>query len=464
METSKKMGWGYGLGSMMRVGENLFGFYLIYYLSTVAGISPAVAGAIGGSALLVGAIASPVIGYFSDRSRSRFGRRRPFMISTVVPAMVLLTLLFTSVDLGEATGIYYLVIALLFALTYYAFLVPYDALGASLTTDYNQRTTIRSICTAILYVSVLVGGTMVVQVQAALNGLMSQTTAWSVAVILCCAVPGALFGVIAWRVTRSRETATVTHAASVESTPQSIRSALSVFTIQPVWAVLIWGLVYFFANAVLAGSLIYLGVFVLGLSEGVASTLFVVSTVTTLIAVIPGNMLAKKVGKRTAVFIGMGVFVAASLTMLVVGLEGYLAGAVITAAFGVCNSLVLSCSYAMIYDLREVTQLRLGEDKTAVILGWFSLVIGASGAFAAMTIGAVLQTVGFDPTAEPTPLVIDAIVALQTWVPAGIMLLSGAALLFWNINARSHAQMAQELQLRSDAVEPVTANPQPSDL
>lgn len=451
MKSDAKTNWGYGLGSMMRIGENLFGFYLIYFLTTVAGISPAVAGAIGGTGLLIGALASPVIGFLSDRSRSRYGRRRPFLVVTVLPSMVFLTLLFTVVDLGEATGIFYFVVAILFAITYYGFLVPYDALGASLTTDYHQRTTIRSICTAILYVTVLIGGTLVLQVQGILAASVSATTAWTLAVILTCSIPGAAFGLIAWRVTRGRELPVVAVASQDSHAPASgsIRSALSIFTLRPVWAILIWGLVYFFANAMMAGSIIYLGVFVLGLTEGVASTLFVVSTITTLIAVIPGNYLAKRIGKRAAILFGMAFFIVVSFATLTVGLESYLAGAVLAAAFGVCNSIVLSCSYAMIYDLREVTELELGDDKTAVILGWFSLVIGVSGAFAAITIGSVLQASGFDPTAVPTAAVIDTIIALQTWVPATSLAVSAIALLFWNITALSHAAVTAQIDLRT---------------
>lgn len=455
MKTMSRVSWGYGLGSMMRVGENLFGFYLIYYLTTVAGISPALAGAIGGAGLLIGALASPVIGYLSDRSRSRYGRRRPFMLATVIPSMVLLTVLFTRVDFGSATGTFYFVIAIAFALTYYGFLVPYDALGASLSNDYDHRTAIRSICTALLYVSVLVGGTLVLQVQGALMAFMPDAAAWTLAVLLTCSIPGALFGLLAWRTTRGAENHDEDSALAAEvERSVSIRAALRIFTIRPVWSILIWGFIYFFANAIMAGSLIYLGVFVLGLPEAVASTYFLVSTVTTLIAIIPGNLLAKAIGKRNAIFVAMAIFAIGALTMFVVGFNGYGSGLVITVAFGICNSVVLSCSYAMIYDLREVTELRLGGDRTAVILGWFSLVIGASGSLAAITIGTVLQGAGFDPTAAPTAAATAAIIALQTWIPAGLLVVSAIALALWNINARSHAVATEEIITRRTATIP----------
>ena len=437
------MAWGYGLGSMMRVGENLFAFYFIYYLSTVVGVDPATAGAISGAALLAGALCSPVLGHLSDRSRSRYGRRRPFMIVTALPAMGLLVLLFTSVDLGEATGAYYLVVALLFSVTYYAFLVPYDALGANLTTDYNQRTTVRSICTAILYISVLVGGTLVVQVQAMLEPALTTPIAWTAAMILCCALPGGGFGILAWRMTRGRETGLF--GSQVQSAG-SIRSAVVILKLRPVWSVLVWGLAYFFGNALIGGTLIYLGVYVLKLPEHVASTLFIVSTASTLVAVIPGNYLAKKLGKRATIMLGMSVVAVTSIIMYFLGFDGYVAGATITAAFGICNAFALSCSYAMIYDLREVTEIRLGHDKTAVILGWFSLVIGLAGALGATTIGTVLHAVAFDPSATPSADVIGAIVSMQTWVPCSALALSAVALLFWNVDALTHAKLADEIQ------------------
>lgn len=459
MKNTPAVSWGYGLGSMMRVGENLFGFYLIYYLSTVAGLSPAVAGSIGGVGLLIGALASPVIGFLSDHSTSRFGKRRPFMVATVIPSMVLLALLFTKVDLGSATGTFYFVVAIAFALTYYGFLVPYDALGASLTNDYNHRTAIRSICTAVLYISVLIGGTLVVQVQGALASNMSAEAAWTLAVLLTCSIPGIVFGLIAWRVTRGREHEDVRAATGVAEAKDhgSITSTLRIFTLRPVWSILVWGFVYFFANAMIAGSLIYLGVFVLGLPEAVASTYFLAATLTTLVAIAPGNLLARKVGKRNAILVAMVIFVIPAISMSLIGFDGYVSGIVVVVAFGVCNSVVLSCSYAMIYDLRELTELRIGADKTAVILGWFSLVIGASGSLAAVTIGAVLQSAGFDPTVAPTAAVTGSIVALQTWIPAALLGLSAIALILWNIDARSHAEATEEIARRTASLEAVAA-------
>ena len=71
---------GFGIGDL---GGNLFftimGFYLLYFFTDVVGLVPALAG----TALMIGkvwdAITDPITGYYSDRTRTRWGRRRPYM-------------------------------------------------------------------------------------------------------------------------------------------------------------------------------------------------------------------------------------------------------------------------------------------------------------------------------------------------------------------------------------------------
>ena len=441
MPLGKGVSLAYGLGSFMRVGENLIGFYLIFYLTTIVGINPAVAGTIGGVSILIGAVLSPVFGRLSDRSRLRWGRRRPFMLILAVPSMLLLTLLFVQVDLGGATTAYYFVVATVFAVLYYGFLVPYDALGASLTEYPARRAAIRSICTGALYLSVLVGGTLVIQLQAMLAPSIGDAAAWTWAVVLSCSIPGAVFGLLAWRATRGRE------MPPEERRPDqgSFRSVVRLLSLRPVIAIFVWAIIYFFANALLGASLIYLGVFALGLDEGTASTYFLVGAVATFITVAPAAYLVRWLGKRNSLLAGIALYVVVSLIVLVVGPQGYITGAVLAAAFGVTNSIALVCSFAMIYDLREVTELRIGQDMTALALGIFTLIMGVSASFAYTTLGSVLAGAGFDPTSAPTPDVIDVLIGLQTWIPSLLLVISAIALLFWNVDERTHQRVVEEL-------------------
>ena len=123
-------------------------FFLLFYYTDIAGIDPALAG----SAMLVGkltwdAINDPLFGYFSDRTRSRWGRRKPYMLLGAIPFGLSVWLLF-SLPPGLVGVQAFLAVlgTFLLADTFQTVVsVPYYALSAELTYDYDERTSLISI-------------------------------------------------------------------------------------------------------------------------------------------------------------------------------------------------------------------------------------------------------------------------------------------------------------------------------
>ena len=111
-------------------------------------LSPALAGLALGLPRIFDAITDPIIGNMSDNSKSRFGRRRPYMFFGVIGCVLLLPLLWT-LPMTETSAnpwysnipfLYIVVMGSLLALAYTFFVVPYTALGFELTPDYDERT------------------------------------------------------------------------------------------------------------------------------------------------------------------------------------------------------------------------------------------------------------------------------------------------------------------------------------
>ena len=76
----------YGLGSAAYgIKDNGFAYFLLLFYGTVVGLEPALAGTALLIALLVDAVSDPVVGYWSDNTRSRLGRRHPFMYASAIP-------------------------------------------------------------------------------------------------------------------------------------------------------------------------------------------------------------------------------------------------------------------------------------------------------------------------------------------------------------------------------------------
>ncbi|WDE97171.1 MFS transporter [Lentisphaera profundi] len=90
---------------------------------------------------LFDAITDPLMGNISDNTRSRWGRRRPWIFVGALLSAILLPLLWMPPFSGkEASIIYFAIVSTVYALTYTMFVVPYTALGFELSNDYDERT------------------------------------------------------------------------------------------------------------------------------------------------------------------------------------------------------------------------------------------------------------------------------------------------------------------------------------
>jgi glycoside/pentoside/hexuronide:cation symporter, GPH family len=118
--------------------------FLLFYLTAVMGLSGSLAGLALGIALIVDAITDPIVGYVSDTTRSRWGRRHIYMFGSALPLALAVGLIF-SIPPFEATWAlftYVLGILLLLRVSFSAFILPYAAMGAELSKDYQERSVI----------------------------------------------------------------------------------------------------------------------------------------------------------------------------------------------------------------------------------------------------------------------------------------------------------------------------------
>ena len=106
------------------------------------GMNPALVGLLGALPRLTDAITDPVMGHISDHTRSRWGRRRPYIFGGAIVAPVILALLWQLPEGRSETFYfnYFLIGSFVFFLAYTVFATPWVALGYELTPDYNERT------------------------------------------------------------------------------------------------------------------------------------------------------------------------------------------------------------------------------------------------------------------------------------------------------------------------------------
>ena len=142
----------YGSGDMgPAIAANILVFFLLYFFTNVAGLPAGLAGSILAIGKIGDAINDPVAGILSDRTRTRWGRRIPWMLFGAIPFGVFFFLQWVVPTFSADPELnkwylfaYYTIIAILFNLAYTVVNLPYTALTPELTQDYNERTSLNS--------------------------------------------------------------------------------------------------------------------------------------------------------------------------------------------------------------------------------------------------------------------------------------------------------------------------------
>lgn len=137
----------YGLGAVaFGVKDTGFNFFLLIFYSQVIGVDARLVGLALTIALVVDAVADPVVGYWSDNFRSRWGRRHVFMYASAIPVAVSYFLLWSPPKGWDSSAMfgYLLVLAVATRVCITFFEVPSAAQAPELTQDYDQRSTLVS--------------------------------------------------------------------------------------------------------------------------------------------------------------------------------------------------------------------------------------------------------------------------------------------------------------------------------
>lgn len=132
----------YGLGDLYGGGSFfIISTFSMYFLVTVVGLNPALAGLIPGLGKVWDSISDPLMGYITDNTKSKHGRRRVFFLIGVLPIIVTFTLIWVPFDAGGqfAKFLYYFFAYLFFYTCSTMVLVPYSALSAEMTLDFSKR-------------------------------------------------------------------------------------------------------------------------------------------------------------------------------------------------------------------------------------------------------------------------------------------------------------------------------------
>ena len=153
----------YGLGDLYGGGAFLLvSTFTMYYLVAVVGMNPLLAGLIPGLGKIWDAVSDPLMGYLSDRTSSRFGRRRVWFLVGIVPIFLSVSLIWLPVRLSSDLGLfaYYFLAYIFFYTVSTMVLVPYGALSAEMAREFKDRNKLTGFRMLFSMLAALLSGTV----------------------------------------------------------------------------------------------------------------------------------------------------------------------------------------------------------------------------------------------------------------------------------------------------------------
>jgi glycoside/pentoside/hexuronide:cation symporter, GPH family len=470
---SAKLGLGalsvYGSGALVEnVTTAAIGGLLFFYLNVICGLSGGLAGLALGLTLLVDASIDPVVGSISDNSRSRHGRRHPFMIASIVPIAVLFGLLFSIPHGLKGWGLFGYALAILLSLRVAVslFTVPYMALGAELTDDYAERsrvvsgrvlfTVIGGIAAAFLAWGVFLKGTT-----GRYNGAAYTPLAWTMAAIVVVGAVVSTFGTLS---ARGR-----LHAAP---TGQSfgfgpfLTEMLEVLRNRSFLSLFMPCLILFTALGVAGTLTLHANSFFWKLTSGqILFLAAVIAPVGLFLGLFVAGALARRIEKRPTAVLGLAMIGVAQVapvtlrlagiipasaampTLAIAGLLGALGGSIATIAF-----------QSMMADAADEHEYLFGARREGLYFAGITFSAKASSGLGAAIGGIALEIIGF-PAGVTDPALIAKIPVgvidnLAIAYGPGASIFTGVSLmvlLTYRLTKADHARIQDELKSRRAA-------------
>mgnify|MGYP004655037167 CR=1 FL=1 len=396
---------GYGIAGIgNNVAASLFYTYFIFFLTTIAGIKPAVAGLISSIAVLWDGINDPMIGYWSDNCKSKYGRRRPFQITGMIPLAIIIVGMFINPSFSTVgKSAYYIIINILFWFVFTWVDVPTISLADALDGSYEDKAKARTAWT----VCVTIAGLLAVDLPPIFVEYMEKNGASAEYAWFMMAVIGAIITLLAyfisWNATRGKE---IIPAANVGEASDSKHSGFIKQYIQAfknksmIFACIGVLLLYCASSGSVLASMNYLLQFNLALDGTKTSIyLFIFSVSQILGSFVLGVIFAhfdKKIGGRAREMGYINIF-AGVFFLLMYFFGGDAVGVIITFFVeGFLSACFWLHGWDLAIDASKIELYKTGADYSCEYTAFIGFAFKLGGALGMWLVGMCLQLFGFD--------------------------------------------------------------------
>ena len=431
--------------------------FQIVFLTGIVGLSPAVAGTISSVTIMADAVFSIVVGKWSDNVRSRFGRRRPFLLVCYILMPLSFTLMFRTAGGGETFQFwYYMLWGFLFWIAYGTFFVCYIALGADVATDYDDRILLNSYMRLFSLGGGILSTALPLTAIALLMGLgLSGSSAWLLfAAFLALLV--LIGGMLCWNATRGCELPVYDEPES-QGIKGFLKDCVQLLTLRPYLKVILSKICSNVAYTFYTGTLIFYMQFVLQIDTRFSAVIYLLSNLASLVLVPLIARMTLRFGKRKYMVCAQFICAALSVVMGIIGVRSRALLICYMLSFNFGQASFWQLCNTNLYDITDLDEYRFGMRREGNIMALQSFLNTGCTSVALKALTTLLAVSGFSATsASQTAGAVAMLKVLFVWVPAAAALGCGLFLLSYRVNKEDFTLMKEALYRRHQDMEPLS--------
>ena len=464
---SEKIGYGFGDMSSSMFWK-IFSYYLPFFYSNIFGLSLAHAGTLVLVTKLYDAVSDPVMGLIADRTNTRWGKYRPYLLWIAIPFAIAGVLAFFTPQTDNYTfkHVYAYVTYILMMTVYTAINVPYGAMLGVMTDDSREKSVFSSFRMFFAFIGSFIAmgsfepllklrqsivGTLPAEWTLADSTPADWTIAVSVIGIVCAVLFILSFVMTRERVTEAEMAKEPVRENSDETAKTSVAEDLKALVANgPWWMLLGGGIAILLFNCVRGGAAAYYFADVLGTNAIFTLALFLtVGEISQLVGVVVTVPVSEKIGKKATFLL---VLVAVTvLSIIVAFLPETPAGmwALLVSQILICIAIGINSPllWSMFADVADYSELKNGRASTGLIFSSSSMAQKFGAAFGSAIVLWVLMAFGYDNAkgAVQTPEALATIKALISWIPAIGSAAGIAIMLGYPLTDKKMSEIHQEL-------------------
>jgi len=452
ISVTEKIGYSLGDAAANFIFQTMLVFQLAFYTDTF-GITAAAAGTLFLVVRVWDAIFDPFMGVVADRTNTKWGKFRPWILWTAVPFGIIGFLTFTTPPF-DAQGklIYAYVTYIVLMMVYSANNLPYSALSGVITGDLAERTSLSAYrFVAAMSAALVIQGLALPMVNYFGGGNSAKGYQITMGVFSALAI---VFFIITFATTRERVQPDPTQR-------NSVRRDLADLTSNGPWvAMFVLTIIVFITLAMRGGVMLYYFKYYLG-REDLFSIFNVFGTGSTIVGVIASTPLAKRFGKRDVFIAGL------ALTVVFTAAFVLLPRTAIALIFGtemlrqLAYGFTIPLLWAMMADVADFSEWKNHRRATAVVFSAIVFALKAGLGFGGAIGGWLLAAYGYVPNVAQTERALQGIKLTTSIFPAITFALALVCLFFYRIDKRLEIQITDDLAERRRTYAPAGEVPVP---